>query len=318
MLPLAMFAGVSLYLLFHFAEPFKGGEGGFMAFARNVQPVMVSAMLFLQFNVVAPTDIRFHKWHFELLAFQALLFVAFAFMCTAVPEGEGKILLESAMLCFICPTAAAAGVITSRIGGNLSGVITYTFLVDALAALLIPLMVPIVHPAAGMPYLTSFLMVVKRVFSIILLPCLLAWLIRYTLPSLQRWLAQYKELAFYIWGISLLLSISLATKALLASGIGFIVAVLIAIVSLSCCLFQFWVGRKVAHGYGRKEAITAGQALGQKNTGFIIWLGFTYLTPVTSVAGGLYAIWHNLVNTWELRRVEDEAQKTIIINRANE
>jgi BASS family bile acid:Na+ symporter len=47
--------------------------------------------------------------------------------------------------------------------------------------------------------------------------------------------------------------------------------------------------------------------LGQKNTGFLIWLGYNYMTPVTSVAGGLYAIWQNLYNSWELYQKEKEA-----------
>ena len=38
--------------------------------------------------------------------------------------------------------------------------------------------------------------------------------------------------------------------------------------------------------------------------GFLIWLGYNYLTPVTSVAGGLYAIWQNLFNSWELYQHE--------------
>ena len=48
------------------------------------------------------------------------------------------------------------------------------------------------------------------------------------------------------------------------------------------------------------EAVTAGQALGQKNTGFLIWLGYSFMTPVTAVAGGLYSVFQNLFNSWEL------------------
>ena len=50
----------------------------------------------------------------------------------------------------------------------------------------------------------------------------------------------------------------------------------------------------------RPDEITAGQALGQKNSGFLIWLGYSYMTPVTSVAGGLYSIWQNIINSLEL------------------
>ena len=304
MLPIAMTLGAAIYLVLHYVPSLS--EEGYMAVARRLQPLLVSVMLFLQLNVVAPTDLRFHKWHFELVAVQALLFAAFAFLATGMRAGGGRILLECAMLCFICPTAAAAGVITSKIGGNLPGIMTYTVLSDTLACVLIPMMIPLVHPAAEIGFLAAFWAIVKRVFSILVLPCVLAWLIRYLLPGLQRWLARYMGWAFYVWGIGLTLALSLATGALVTSGIGVLVAFGIAAVSLVCCLFQFWLGRKVAAGYGRVESITAGQALGQKNTGFIIWLGINYMTPVTSVAGGLYAIWHNLVNSYELYKSREK------------
>lgn len=304
MLPIAMTLGAAVYLILHYVPAFS--EDGYMAVARRLQPLLVSVMLFLQLNVVAPTDLRFHKWHFELVAVQALLFAAFAFLATGIMEGGGRILLECAMLCFICPTAAAAGVITSKIGGSLPGIMTYTVLSDTLACILIPLMIPLVHPATEISFLAAFWAIVKRVFSILVLPCVLAWLIRYLLPGVQRWLARYVGWAFYVWGIGLTLALSLATGALVSSRIGVLVALGIALVSLVCCLFQFWLGRKVAKGYGKVESITAGQALGQKNTGFIIWLGINYMTPVTSVAGGLYAIWHNLVNSYELYRSREK------------
>ena len=298
MLPIAMTLGAALYLFLHFMPSLS--EDAYMAFARRMQPLLVSIMLFIQLNVVAPTDLKFHKWHFELIAVQAMLFAAFAFLATGVENGGGRILLECAMLCFICPTAAAAGVITSKIGGSLPGIMTYTVLSDTLACILIPLMIPLVHPATEISFLAAFWAIVKRVFSILVLPCVLAWLIRYLLPGVQRWLARYVGWAFYVWGIGLTLALSLATGALVSSRIGVLVALGIALVSLVCCLFQFWLGRRVAKSYGKMESITAGQALGQKNTGFIIWLGLNFMTPVTSVAGGLYAIWHNLVNSWEL------------------
>lgn len=298
MLPLAMTVGAVIYLILHYVPSFN--EEGYMSVARNLQPVLVSLMLFLQLNTVAPTDLKFHKWHFILIAVQALLFAVFAFIAAGTSSAGGRILLESAMLCFICPTAAAAGVITSKIGGSLPGIMTYTVLSDTLASLLIPLMIPMVHPAADMSFLAAFWAIIKRVFSILVLPCVLAWLIRYLLPGVQRWLAKYVGWAFYVWSVGLVLALSLATGALVTSRIGLLLTLGIAVVSLVCCIFQFWLGRRVARGYGRVESVTAGQALGQKNTGFIIWLGFRYMTPVTSVAGGLYAIWHNLVNSYEL------------------
>lgn len=302
MLPIAMVTGAGIYLILHFVPSFE--EAGYLGVARWLQPTLISIMLFLQLNAIAPTDLRFHKWHFLLLSIQALLFGSLALVATVIPHGAGRILVESAMLCFICPTAAAAGVITVRIGGHLPGVMTYTVLSDTLACLLIPLMVPMVHPSTDITFFAAFWVLVKRVFSILLLPLVLAWTIRYTLPKLQQWLEKYMGLAFYVWAVGLTLAMSLAAGALVSSGVGVLVALGIGVISLGCCLFQFWLGRRAARRYGRVESLTAGQSLGQKNTGFIIWLGLSFMTPVTSVAGGLYAIWHNLVNTWELNRAE--------------
>ena len=93
--------------------------------------------------------------------------------------------------------------------------------------------------------------------------------------------------------------------------------------SLASCIMQFWMGRHTGmrlvqptkapdewkrHKYDpatyttakERSAITAGQAMGQKNTVFAIWMGLMFLDPVTSVTGGFYSIWHNIVNSWQL------------------
>lgn len=298
MLPLAICAGVAAFLALHLTG--SQAEQGYLSFCSTAQPILIGVMLFLQLNVLAPSDLRFHRWHLRLLLIQALAFSVLGGIALVMHEGGGKILVECAMLCFVCPTAAAAGVITSKLGGDLAGIMTYTVLANALASVLIPLMVPLVHPATDAGFLPMMLAIVRRVFSILLLPCLLAWAVRWLLPGVHRLLERFTGWAFYVWGICLTLSISLATSSLVSSGIGIALAGGIAAVSLLCCLCQFATGRRVARCYGRAESITAGQALGQKNTGFIIWLGINYLTPVTSVAGGLYAIWHNLVNSYEL------------------
>ena len=114
----------------------------------------------------------------------------------------------------------------------------------------------------------------------------------------MRWASN----SFYVWGVGLTLAMVLSTRALLLSGLDAWSVAGIVVVSVVACFFQFWAGHR-SHK-NKVESLTAGQALGQKNTGFLIWLGYNYMTPVTSVAGGLYAIWQNLYNSWELYRKE--------------
>jgi len=300
MLPISMTLGVTIYLILHYTPGLEAASKTYCNIAVKLQPALVSLMLFLQFNVVAPTDLKLHRWHFKLLGIQAALFTLFALLAANAQNEVGKLLYESAMLCFIAPTAAAAGVITDKLGGKISGIITYLVMADCLVSLAIPLIIPMVRPSAEVHFFAAFWTIFKRVFSILLAPCIIAWIIRYTWPWLQRQLAKIKHYAFYIWGVGLMLAMSLATNAMVLSGLPAYVIVIVGVISLVCCLFQFWLGRRTARNYGHSESITAGQAMGQKNTGFVIWLGYSFLNPVTSVAGGLYAIWHNLVNSYEL------------------
>ena len=71
-------------------------------------------------------------------------------------------------------------------------------------------------------------------------------------------------------------------------------------------LHQVFVGGvQGSHFFGRTQE--AGQALGQKNTAFAIWLSVAYLNPLSSVGPGCYILWQNIVNSieiWQKRREE--------------
>ena len=203
------------------------------------------------------------------------------------------------MICLICPTASAAGVITERLGGRLSDTVTYLLIINVAAALLIPTVIPMVKPAAGIGFWSYVLILAGKIFPLLIVPCLLAWLIRFFFKKLHARLVAWSSNSFYVWGVGLMLAIMLATKALVLSDLSAGTIFCIVLVSMACTALQFAAGRH----FGKRNAedkITAGQALGQKNTGFLIWLGYSYMTPVTSIAGGLYAIWQNLFNSWEL------------------
>ena len=152
MLPIAMLTGASVYLLYHYMPepvhrlgPFLQGTVGV------VQPLLIFSMLFLTFCRIEPRELRPHRWHWWLLLIQGGLFVALALLAVAVmrwaPEagvfanlladdGYGLvILIESAMLCLICPTATAAAVVTRKLGGDVAGITTYTIFINMLKAI---------------------------------------------------------------------------------------------------------------------------------------------------------------------------------------
>ena len=298
MLPLAIVTGIGLYLFYHFTPILKPYGAVLHKVASEGQRLVIAVLLFFQFVQISPHDIRLRRWHLWALLVQVLGFLAFAGLSVLTPEGPGRILLECAMICLICPTAAAAGVITKKLDGDLAATVTYIVLANLAATFLIPMVIPMVRPSGDMGFWAYVLRIAGKVFPILILPGLLAWLIRYTTHKLQRKLMRFAPNSFYFWFFGLTLAMVLASHALFSNYPGTGALVGIILVSIGTCALQFFAGRRI--GKGRVDSITVGQALGQKNTGFLIWLGYNYLDPVTSVAGGLYAIWQNLFNSWEL------------------
>ena len=326
MLPIAMLTGASIYLIYHILPAPVHSVGPFLNGALGViQPLLIFSMLFLTFCTIEPKDLKPHRWHWWLLLVQGGVFAVLAAVALAVlklfPERSGDIvvLIESAMLCFICPTATAAAVVTRKLGGDVPGITTYIVLINILTALMVPVVIPLIVPEGSFGFWVSFGMIVAKVFPLLITPCLCAWLIRYLAPKLHRKLLSYPDLAFYLWSVALTLAIAVTTKSIVHSkmSVGLILAM--SLVSLVCCAIQFALGRYIGASYRPRclsanihsdaldigkavRKVTAGQSLGQKNTVFAIWLAYTFLTPETAIVGGLYSIWHNIYNSWQLRQ----------------
>ena len=297
MLPIAIVLGISLYLFYHFTPVLKPYGATLHKVASEGQRLVIAVLMFFQFVQISPHDLRFRRWHLGALLFQVIGFLIFAAI-SAFTDGGVRLLAECAMICIVCPTAAAAGVITRKLDGDLAATVTYLVLVNLVATFLIPMVIPMVRPSADLGFWAYVLRIAWKVFPILILPGLLAWTIRYTAHKLQRKLFRFAPNSFYFWFFGLTLAMVLASHALFSNYPGGLALAGVVLVSILTCVLQFFAGRRI--GKGRTDSITVGQALGQKNTGFLIWLGYNYLSPVTSVAGGLYAIWQNLFNSWEL------------------
>ena len=332
MLPVAMVAGASIYLIYHvMPEPVHRLGPCLSAVVSLLQPMLIFAMLFLTFCNIEPKELRPHRWHWWLLLIQGGVFVLLGLLAAGlmkwIPEASGNwvVLIESAMLCFVCPTATAAAVVTRKLKGDVPGITTYIVLINLLTALLVPLMLPMIQPARESDFWTSFGLIMAKVFPLLITPCLGAWLVRYMCQKLYRRVLQYPDLAFYLWSVALTLAIAVTTKSIVKSQMDWWLILAMSAVSLLCCAIQFACGRYVGGKYRPRRSfadvredvlvrarqtrkVTAGQSLGQKNTVFAIWLAYTFMTPETAIIGGLYSIWHNVYNSWQLYRAGKQDQ----------
>lgn len=301
-LPIAMISGALLYFAFAALPLNQQSQDSTYAFVSNyLQPALLFSMLFLNFCKVRPREMRPRRWHLWVLLMQALLFTFCSWLALQFDADRGaKILCEGAMLAFICPTATASAVIVGKLKGSISGIVTYIMLCNLMVSVLAPALLPLVEPGIGLDFFTSFLMILSKVFPLLIFPLLMAWLVRYTLPRLHKKILQYPDLSFYVWSVALALAITVTVRSIMNSTVSIWYMVGLAIISLICCVIQFVIGKRIGSIYDKETRITAGQAFGQKNTVFIIWLGLVFLDPVTSVVGGFYSVWHNIINSYQL------------------
>lgn len=341
-LPVAMICGVVLYVMLESVTAALGipaeRETAYDVVTHFMQPTLLFAMLTLSFLKIRPRDLRLHRWHVVLLSVQAVLFIVCALAAMACRESYiGQLAFESAMICFVCPTATASAVIVQKLNGSLSGIVTYIVLCNIMVTVLSPVFLPLVEPQNGMTFLTELIMIMRKVFPLLLCPLFLAFAIRYFAPGLMQILLRIRDMTFYLWLVALALAIMVTVRTIIESSIDSGLLACFAAVSLACCLIQFWAGRRIGRKffstqetefsagrhieksgsstqktenmeYGdavRRSEITAAQAFGQKNTIFAIWMALVFLNPLTSVVGGFYSIWHNVINAWQLKKQKE-------------
>lgn len=298
-LPIAMLAGALGYFVFAnftFLEPTKPFVNTFIAY---ITPFLIFAQLLLTFCKVDWRELMPSPWHGWLLLFQVVSASALAALLIFIPmDGSYREVFEAAMVCLICPTATAAAVITGKLGGSASSLTTYTLLSNILAAIAVPLIFPLVEPHADITFFTAFLKILGKVFPLLLFPFFLALFFRYVLPKVHHFLLGFHDLAFYLWGMALAIVTGQTVKSLMTSDVPGSVQILIALAGFITCALQFYLGKRIGTIY--KDRISAGQALGQKNTVLAIWMAYTYLDPVSSVGPGSYVLWQNLFNSYQL------------------
>lgn len=295
-LPLAMLVGTLTYLAFAripLLAPAKPLVHEFVAF---ITPWLIFVQLLLTFCKIEMKDLKPRPWHGWLLFIQACSCLAAAGVLLLCPMRELFIgTWEGMMVCLICPTATAAAVITGKLGGNAATLTTYTLLSNLLGAVLVPLVFPLVEPHEGLTFWIAFWKILGKVFPLLLLPFFTALVLKYYMRGVHAWLMNRSGMAFYIWAFALALVMGQAARSFLNAGNE---AWPIALGGLITCILQFGIGKRIGSAY--HDRISAGQALGQKNTVLAIWMASTYLHPFAAIAPGSYVLWQNIINSYQL------------------
>ncbi|MBR6998024.1 MAG: transporter [Prevotella sp.] len=298
-LPVAMGLGAVLYLVFAFVPALDGAALFFSPLMDAILPVFMFLVLFVTFCKVDFRQMRPVWWHLWVSIFN-LLFVGIvmALILSLHLKAEKLVLMEALLMCIISPCATAAAVVTQKLGGSLEQTTTYTFLSNFITVLLVPVCFPMIEKGADISFMSAFLKILYQVVVLLVVPMLLAYLVKHTMHRLHQKILSVKDLSFYLWGCSLMIVTGTTVKNILHAEASVLFLAMIALLGLVLCVIQFAVGRFIGHFFGRAQE--AGQALGQKNTAFAIWLGITYLNPLSSVGPGCYILWQNIINSFEI------------------
>lgn len=304
-LPSAMTLGAATYLFFANVPALNGFSRPAGKVIEAIFPVFMIAVLYTTFCKVNFRQLRPAAWSLpaNIVNFVLILLSAAAVYAARVlaDNPSAVILSECFMACAIAPTATAAAVVTAKLGGNLEHITSHTCISNFLTAFYVPVLFPLVAGNLGQTsFVPAFMAILWKVSVVLILPMLLAWLTKHFLPRLHARILSVRDLSFYLWGVSLAVVTGMTVKQIdhARASVGFLL--LIAAVALFATFLQFALGRLVGRRYG--APLDAGQAVGQKNTAFAIWIAYTYLTPLCSVGPGCYILWQNIVNSWELRR----------------
>ena len=153
-------------------------------------PYLIFTMLLLTFCKVSPRDLKPKPLHLWLLLIQ----IGGALAAYLLLYRFDKIVAEGVMVCIICPTATAAAVITSKLGGSAASLTTYTLIANIGAAIAVPILFPLVEVHPDVTFWEAFLVILGKVFPLLICPFLAAWLLSKCLPKVHQKLLCYHEL----------------------------------------------------------------------------------------------------------------------------
>ncbi len=270
--------------------------GALVPQAHGLQPAiryLIVFMLFMAFLDMRVSRDTFRGSHLAVLAAMPVIGLGtWAVLRPLHPD-----LALAAFIVGMTPTATASVVVTGMLGGRVDYVAASVFLTNLFAGFAVPALLGLLGGASG-PIDTTHVLVPSLLT--ICGPLALAQALRHFTPSLAMRALHYRPLGFYAWLCTLFIVASSSSHFIrenLQPPVWRVWA--IAGVAAVLCIGQFTLGRCLG---GRSHSLETGQALGQKNTMFTIWVALNYLNPVVALGPTFYLIWHNLFNSWQLYR----------------
>lgn len=266
---------------------------------KDVVPFIIFTILLLTFCAVDIRQLRLSWLDVWLMTFQVTVgcggYVVLR-LC-----GVDEVISQAVLIGVLCPVASAVAVVSCILGANRQTVTTYTIIDNLMVALVAPFMFTAIGVHPELSFFHSLWIIMRKIAPTLALPFVIAWLLQRWWPKGNEALARHRGKAFYLWALALFFTLGQTIHYIVEHGDGVWREVAwMAFASLTACVVQFGVGRKIGRHYG--DVVAGGQLLGQKNSAMGIWMANTFLIPLSSVFLACYSIYQNLFNSWQLWR----------------
>ena len=282
-LPLAIIGG----LLFH----------DFICSIAFLAPYLLFLMLLITYCIVSLKEFRVNSFTWALLAVQIAGSIAIYFALLPF----NPTVAQATFMCVFCPTATAAPVITSMLGGSIARVATFSILSNMSVAVLAPPLFSMMGDNCQLDFIGQFTTIGSRILPLLVMPLLIALLLRRFMPKVSTAISSRQSISFYLWAVGLFIVVGRAVTFVMKEPLEQLpIIIIIALLSCIVCCLQFYIGRKIGAKHG--DTIAGGQGLGQKNTILAVWMALTYLHPLASIGPAAYVFWQNTINSWQLYR----------------
>lgn len=263
-------------------------------------PYLIFSILLLNFtsvNIKSLKLIHISKMTIWLLLFQIVVSLGGYYLINYLFDNE--IVAQGVLVGVLCPVAASSVVISCILGANRETVTTHVILGNLMVAVVAPIYFSFIGEQQSMPFLESFVLILRRVSPIIALPFFVAMFLQLFAAKVNRFISRFEPYSLHIWAAALTITLGQTISFIIDNWKdNFDNIIILGAISIVFCAIQFGVGKLIGKRYG--DVIAGGQMLGQKNVAMGIWMSNIYLNPIASVFLALYSVWQNLFNSWQL------------------
>lgn len=295
--PYVLPAAIILGLLFH----------GICEQLSALVPYLIFSILILTFASTELRRLKFEKLDLWLMLFQIVASVGLYLIF--LPLFPDATVAEGMMMGALCPVASSVTVIAGILGAKKEDTVAYTIIGNLLVCVLAPVIFVFIGENNSTNLTDSFFAIFGRIATVIGLPFFIMLAMQLWMRPVVKKIAKYSGFSFYIWAVTLLLTLGQTIDFIFLHGQGHMyVIVTLGVGAFIICPAQFYFGRKIGKRYN--TPIAGQQLLGQKNSAMGIWMANTYLNPLASTFLAFYSVAQNLINSLQIWRYERRKNKT--------